>query len=107
MVTQLGMSEKLGPRTFGKREEMVFLGREIHEQVDYSDLFAEEIDAEVRRFIQEAHENATRRLTENRETLDKVAEFLIENETAEDKALDDLFSGAIRNDEPEAIPADD
>ena len=107
MVTQLGMSPKLGPRTFGKREEMVFLGREIHEQVDYSDHFAEEIDSEVRRLIQEAHENATKRLTKNRETLDKVAEYLMVNETAEDKALAELFSGAIRDEEPEAIPADD
>ena len=107
MVTQLGMSEKMGPRTFGKREEMVFLGREIHEQVDYSDHFAEEIDAEVRRFIQEAHDTATERLTENRETLDKVAEYLLEFETAEESVLDELFSGAGHDDEPEAISADD
>ena len=107
MVTQLGMSEKRGPRTFGKREEMVFLGREIHEQVDYSDHFAEEIDAEVRRFIQEDHDTATERLTENRETLDKVAEYLLEFETAEESVLDELFSGAGHDDEPEAISADD
>ena len=107
MVTQLGMSEKMGPRTFGKREEMVFLGREIHEQVDYSDHFAEEIDAEVKRFIQEAHENATKKLTESRDTLDRIAEYLLEYETAEDKALEELFSGAGHDEEPEAISAND
>ncbi len=107
MVTQLGMSKKLGPRTFGKREEMVFLGREIHEQVDYSDHFAEEIDSEVKRLIEEAHDNARKRIAHNRKTLAKIAEYLIEYETAEDKVLDELFSGAGQDDEPEAVLADD
>ena len=107
MVTQLGMSKKLGPRTFGKREEMVFLGREIHEQVDYSDHFAEEIDSEVKRLIEEAHDNARKRISDNRKTLAKIAEYLIEYETAEDKVLDELFSGAVQNDEPEAALVDD
>lgn len=107
MVTQLGMSKKLGPRTFGKREEMVFLGREIHEQTNYSDHFAEEIDDEVKSLIENAHDVATKRISDNRKTLEKIAEYLIEHETAEDKALDELFSDAIRDDEPEAITADD
>jgi cell division protease FtsH len=107
MVTQLGMSKKLGPRTFGKREEMVFLGREIHEQVDYSDHFAEVIDSEVKRLIEEAHDNARKRISDNRKTLAKIAEYLIEYETAEDKVLDELFSGAGQDDEPEVVLADD
>ncbi len=107
MVTQLGMSKKLGPRTFGKREEMVFLGREIHEQVDYSDHFAEEIDSEVKRLIEEAHDNARKRIADNRKTLAKIAEYLIEYETAEDKVLNELFSGAGQDNEPEAVLADD
>ena len=107
MVTQLGMSKKLGPRTFGKREEMVFLGREIHEQVDYSDHFAEVIDSEVKLLIEQAHDNARQRISDNRKTLAKIAEYLIEYETAEDKVLDELFSDAGQDDEPEVVLADD
>ena len=107
MVTQLGMSKKLGPRTFGKREEMVFLGREIHEQVDYSDHFAEVIDSEVKLLIEQAHDNARQRISDNRKTLAKIAEYLIEYETAEDKVLDELFSGAAQDDEPEVVLVDD
>ena len=58
MVTRFGMSERLGPRTFGHKEELVFLGREISEQRDYSEKIAEEIDDEVRRIIDHAHELA-------------------------------------------------
>ena len=61
MVTQWGMSERLGPRTFGRRESMVFLGRDIAEQRDYSERTAEEIDEEVRRIIDEAHVRCRRR----------------------------------------------
>ncbi len=93
MVMQLGMSGKLGPRTFGKREELVFLGREISEQQDYSDHFAEEIDEEVRRIIETAHETATRELTMRRDKLDRIAQYLLKNENVEDKALAALFDG--------------
>jgi cell division protease FtsH len=81
MVTRYGMSEKLGPMVYGQKEELVFLGREIGEQRDYSDAVAEEIDAEVRRIVGEAHERARQTLTENRETLDEIAARLIEVET--------------------------
>ena len=57
MVTRYGMSERLGPRTFGQKEELVFLGREISEQRDYSEKIAEEIDEEVRRIIDHAHDD--------------------------------------------------
>ena len=60
MVTQWGMSARLGPRTFGRRDSMVFLGRDIAEQRDYSERTAEEIDDEVRRIIEEAHERCPR-----------------------------------------------
>ena len=56
MVTRYGMSERLGPRTFGRKEELVFLGREISEQRDYSEKVAEEIDDEVRRIIDKAYQ---------------------------------------------------
>ena len=98
MVMRLGMSGKLGPRTFGKREELVFLGREISEQQDYSDHFAEEIDEEVRRIIETAHETATRELTKRRDKLDRIAQYLLKNENVEDKALAALFDGSAETD---------
>ncbi len=91
MVMQLGMSSKLGPRTFGKREELVFLGREISEQQDYSDHFAEEIDEEVRRIIEQAHDTALRELTTHRAKLDRIAKYLIKHENAEATDLDALL----------------
>ena len=99
MVMQLGMSGKLGPRTFGKREELVFLGREISEQQDYSDHFAEEIDEEVRRIIETAHETATRELTKRRDKLDRIAQYLLKHENVEDKALAALFDGTTETDD--------
>ena len=99
MVMQLGMSGKLGPRTFGKREELVFLGREISEQQDYSDHFAEEIDEEVRRIIETAHETATRELTKRRDMLDRIAQYLLKHENVEDKALAALFDGMQETDD--------
>jgi cell division protease FtsH len=83
MVTTYGMSEKLGPLTFGDREELVFLGREIAEQRNYSDEVAEEIDSEVRRLIDEANERARAILVSYREKLDTLAQRLIEVETIE------------------------
>ena len=67
MVTRFGMSERLGPRTFGKREELVFLGREISEQRDYSDQVAETIDDEVHDLINTAHETAKSLVLENKD----------------------------------------
>ena len=68
MVTDLGMSDKLGPRTFGDKQELVFLGREISETKDYSERTALEIDKEMDRIISEASATATKILTENKET---------------------------------------
>ncbi|MGD9933028.1 MAG: ATP-dependent zinc metalloprotease FtsH [Dehalococcoidia bacterium] len=92
MVTRFGMSEKLGPRTFGRSEEMVFLGREISETRDYSEKVAEEIDEEVRAIIEEAHERARRVLRERKALLDKVAGVLVEIETIEGDALTRLLN---------------
>ena len=87
MVTRYGMSEKLGPRTFGKREELVFLGREISEQSDYSDSTAQQIDEEVHDLIQEAHDRAQEILETNKAKLVQLARHLITNETIEGAAL--------------------
>jgi cell division protease FtsH len=81
MVTRYGMSDKLGPLTFGEREEMVFLGREIGEHVNYSQDIAEAIDEEIRGIVMRAHERATQALKDNLERLHAVAKRLIEVET--------------------------
>jgi cell division protease FtsH len=83
MVTQWGMSDALGPRTYGEQEDMIFLGREIHENRNYSEKIAERIDGEIDRLIAEGLETAKRILTENRETVDRVAKTLLEKETLE------------------------
>ena len=107
MVMQLGMSNKLGPRTFGKREELVFLGREISEQQDYSDHFAEEIDEEVRRIIEQAHDTALRELTTHRDKLDQIAKYLIKHENVESTDLDTLLADMTAPDAPGDAPSAD
>ena len=94
MVTRFGMSERLGPRTFGKREELVFLGREISEQRDYSDQVAETIDEEVHDLIDAAYKTAKSLILENKDRLDRVARHLVDNETAEGDVLNGLFEAA-------------
>lgn len=92
MVTQYGMSEKLGPMTFGQKEELIFLGKEIAEQRDYSEAVAQEIDQEVRRLIDEAYSRAKEILTKYRDKLDLVARRLIEVETLEREEFEALFN---------------
>jgi len=82
MVTRYGMST-LGPRTFGKKEELVFLGREINEEKDYSEHTAEAIDGEVSRLIKDASITAEKILTEKRDVLKKIVSELLEKETIE------------------------
>ncbi len=81
MVTRLGMSEELGPMVYGKQEELVFLGREISEQRDYSEHIAQKIDTAIQKIIQESYLKAKEILTKYREELDKVAEKLLDVET--------------------------
>jgi cell division protease FtsH len=92
MVTDYGMSNKLGPRTFGHKEEMVFLGREISEQRDYGDKIADLIDAEVKNIINIAHKTARGILTKNRKKLELLAKELISRETLEGKELEKFFN---------------
>ena len=99
MVTQYGMSQKLGPRTFGKREELVFLGREISEQRDYSEDVAESIDEEVYSLIDESYKKATELLKSNMSKLTQLSKYLITYETIEGEELRKLFST-----EPEISP---
>ena len=99
MVTRYGMSEKLGPRTFGKRDEMVFLGREISEQRDYSDKVAETIDEEVLTLITTGYVSAKHQLSTNMSKLTTLSQYLISHETAESETLQELLSS------PDASPA--
>jgi cell division protease FtsH len=98
------MSERLGPRTFGKREELIFLGREISEQRNYSEKVAEEIDEEVRRIIDGAYQTARQVLSDNRLKLNQLAKHLIEEETIEGDTLEALFNAPV---EAEPTPAAD
>jgi cell division protease FtsH len=91
MVTDLGMSEKLGPRTFGDKQELVFLGREISEQKDYSDKTAEAIDHEIDEIIHAQYKVATKILTDSRAVLVKLTETLIVKETLDYDELEALF----------------
>jgi cell division protease FtsH len=93
MVTRYGMSEKLGPMTFGQKEELVFLGKEIGEQRDYSEAVAQEIDQEVSGIVREAHERARDALSRHREALDRIAQRLIEVETLDADEFAALFEG--------------
>ncbi len=92
MVTEYGMSDKLGPRSLGRKEELVFLGKEISEQKNYSERIALEIDREVDSIVKTAYEKATTLLTDNKTSLVKLAEKLIEVETIEGDELTKLFN---------------
>jgi cell division protease FtsH len=95
MVTTYGMSDKLGPRTFGHKEELVFLGKEISEQRDYSDKVAQEIDEEVQSFIQLAHGVATEVLSKEKDRLGLMASRLMAEESVEGEALERLFNEPV------------
>ncbi len=91
MVTRLGMSKELGPMTYGQKEEMIFLGREISEQRDYSELIAEKIDSEVRALVNDAYTEAKRILVQYRDKLDAVATRLLEVETLSGADFEKIF----------------
>ena len=93
MVMKYGMSEKLGPITFGSTQEEVFLGKEMTSQRDYSERVASEIDDEVKDIITRAYNYAERILKENIDKLHKVAQVLIEKEKIESDEFDAIFAG--------------
>jgi cell division protease FtsH len=106
MVTRFGMSQKLGPIAFGEREELIFLGREITEQRNYSDEIARDIDREVHRIVSEAYERTRTILTVNRDVLNDMASALIETESLDGERLRELIArtqkldvNATRNDQ--------
>ncbi|MFA7662653.1 MAG: ATP-dependent zinc metalloprotease FtsH [Patescibacteria group bacterium] len=92
LVTDYGMSETLGPRTFGKKEDLIFLGREISEQQDYSEETARDIDKEVSNFIDKAYQRAVNLLSANRDKLEKIAQELLSKETLDQKEFEKLIN---------------
>jgi len=93
MVTRFGMSERLGPRSFGKRQEMIFLGRELSEQRDYSLRTEALIDSEVDRILQEGQQESHNVLQAHLDDLDKLADYLLANETIDHMDLVRLLAG--------------
>ena len=101
MVCEWGMSEKMGPLTFGKHNEQVFLGRELGSQRDFSEQIAMEIDEEVKRLVMENYERAKRLLTENMTSLKRLAEALLEKEVLDGSDIDQI----ITQSSSQAVPA--
>jgi cell division protease FtsH len=93
MVCEYGMSDKLGPLALGHKEELVFLGREIGEQKNYSEKVAESIDEEIRRLIEQGYQRAESILQEHMDKLHRIAEELIQHETVEGEQLERIFQG--------------
>jgi cell division protease FtsH len=91
LVTEYGMSETMGPRTYGEHEEMIFLGREIHEQRDYGEETATQIDHEVTKIIKKCYQVAKETIIKMQPKLDEIAACLIAKETIEQQEFEDLF----------------
>ena len=94
MVMRFGMSERLGPRVFGHDRSQPFLGREFSSEPDYSDEIAREIDDEIRRIVEEAHQTAKDILVERRGALDTISKILLERETIDAEQFAKLLDGA-------------
>ena len=93
MVCEWGMSSELGPLTYGKKEEAIFLGKEFNRHQDYSEATALKIDAEVKRIVTEQYERATKILTEKREQLVQMAEALLEYEVLDAQQVRQVIAG--------------
>jgi cell division protease FtsH len=110
MIMRFGMSEKLGPRVLGRNHDMPFLGREMGAEPDYSEEIAKEIDDEIRRVIEEAHDKATTVLREHMEELHRLSAILIERETIDKSQFERLLQGepeeSVFADEAPAPPAE-
>ena len=102
MITQYGMSDVLGPITYGEgAEHQVFLGRDFNHQRNYSEEVANEIDKEVRKYIENAYDECHRLIEENRDKLELIAQALMDRETLTADELDELVSTGCITDKPE------
>ena len=97
LITDYGMSETLGLRTFGEKEELIFLGREIHEQRDYSEKTAEQIDKEISQFIARAADKAKEIIELKRKYLDSLVKVLLKKETLERKEFEKIVGKKKKN----------
>jgi cell division protease FtsH len=104
MVCEWGMSDAMGPLTFGKKEEQIFLGREISQHQDYSEDTALKIDAEVKRFIMEAYSRATQLLTDHKKALLDISEALLAREVLDADQVRKLAAGEKLDDVVTAPP---
>lgn len=105
LVTQYGMSDVLGPRTYGERDEMIFLGKQIHENRDYSEKVAEAIDGEITRILKDALARATEVIRTNRPKMDAIVHELLEKETIEKETFEALVGPAAKRPKVEIQPA--
>ncbi len=109
MVTQWGMSETLGPRVYGEKEEMIFLGRDIHENRDYSEKIAEKIDSEIDKLINEALQTAKNIINNNRDAMERVSNELLKLETMEREVFYKIVGippANLKNKLPESKPSE-
>jgi cell division protease FtsH len=107
MVTRLGMSSDLGPMVYGQKEELIFLGREISEQRDYSEAVAEKIDAEVRALVNTSYARARQILTDYRDRLDAVAQKLLEVETLSREEFEKIFPPPVEHNTGTPVAVED
>ncbi|MGC9397310.1 MAG: ATP-dependent zinc metalloprotease FtsH [Anaerolineae bacterium] len=108
MVTRYGMNDSLGPLVYGRKEELVFLGKEIGEQRDYSEAVAHQIDDEVRQIVTRAYDRAKTVIQEHREQMDRIVHYLMERETLSATEFSAAFDGRVlpkRADKPKTPPA--
>lgn len=103
MISEWGMSEKLGPATFGDNEE-VFLGRDFLKERNYSEGVAFEIDEEIRKTLDEAYKNAKSLLAKNKRNLTKVAEALVDREVIDGSELDEILKDGLPSPKPHPEP---
>ncbi|HQK79378.1 MAG TPA: cell division protein FtsH, partial [Syntrophales bacterium] len=101
MVCEWGMSETMGPLSYGKKEEAIFLGREFATHKDYSEETAQKIDAEVARIVSDRYEEAKKLLTENLDTLNRLAAELLEKEVLNATEIDAIIGIPMRETEPD------
>ncbi len=104
MVTRLGMSSELGPMVYGQKEELIFLGREISEQRDYSEAVAEVIDQEVRHLVNDAYQRAKNILSQYHEKLDSIAQRLMEVETISRDEFEQIFPPPVAKKNGTPVP---
>ena len=99
MVCNYGMSKELGPLTFGKKEEQIFLGREFSQHRDYGENTAQIIDAEVRKIITDAYDRASGLISDNLSTMHDMATALLEKETLNSQDIEKIMAGAFKKKE--------